>query len=67
MRNKGHIRAVMAALLALATAALVAACGNAGGGGQGGGGEGEGGPTITIGSKYFTEPYFLGELYAQAL
>ena len=67
MRNKGHIRAVMAALLALATAALVAACGNAGGGGGQGGGEGEGGSTITIGSKNFTEQYILGELYAQAL
>jgi len=70
MQNKRHMRAVMAALLALATAALVAACGNAGGGGgggQGGGGEGEGGSTITIGSKNFTEQYILGELYAQAL
>jgi osmoprotectant transport system substrate-binding protein len=68
MQNKRHMRAVMAALLALATAALVAACGNAGGGGDGqGGGEGEGGSTITIGSKNFTEQYILGELYAQAL
>jgi osmoprotectant transport system substrate-binding protein len=69
MRKQVQIRAVMAALLALATAALVAACGNAGGGGGGGqgGGEGEGGPTITIGSKNFTEQYILGELYAQAL
>jgi osmoprotectant transport system substrate-binding protein len=68
MQNKRHMRAVMAALLALATAALVAACGNAGGGGGGqGGGEGEGGSTITIGSKNFTEQYILGELYAQAL
>ena len=69
MRKQGQIRAVMATLLALATAAMVAACGNAGGGGGGGqgGGEGEGGPTITIGSKNFTEQYILGELYAQAL
>jgi osmoprotectant transport system substrate-binding protein len=70
MRKHVQIRAVMATLLALATAALVAACGNAGGGGGGGGqggGEGEGGPTITIGSKNFTEQYILGELYAQAL
>jgi osmoprotectant transport system substrate-binding protein len=67
MQNKRHMRAVMAALLALATAALVAACGNAGGGGGQGGGEGEGGSTITIGSKNFTEQYILGELYAQAL
>jgi osmoprotectant transport system substrate-binding protein len=68
MQNKRHMRAVTAALLALATAALVAACGNAGGGGGGqGGGEGESGSTITIGSKNFTEQYILGELYAQAL
>ncbi len=67
MRKQVRIRAVMAALLALATAALVTACGNAGGGGGQGGGEGEGGPTITIGSKNFTEQYILGELYAQAL
>jgi hypothetical protein len=61
MRKQGQIRAVMATLLALATAAMVAACGNAGGGGGGGqgGGEGEGGPTITIGSKNFTEQYIL--------
>jgi osmoprotectant transport system substrate-binding protein len=66
MRKQVQIRAVMAVLLALATAALVTACGNAGGGGQGGG-EGEGGPTITVGSKNFTEQFILGELYAQAL
>ena len=41
-------------------------CGNAGGGGGQGGGGG-GGPTITVGSKNFTEQYLLGELYAQAL
>jgi len=67
MRKQRQIRAVMAALLALATAALVVACGNAGSGGGQGGGEEEGGPTITIGSKNFTEQYILGELYAQAL
>lgn len=67
MRKQGQVRAVMAALLALATAALVASCGNAGGGGGSGGGEGEGGATITVGSKNFTEQYILGEMYAQAL
>ncbi len=39
------------------------ACGNVGGGGQQGGG----GPTITVGSKNFTEQFILGELYAQTL
>jgi osmoprotectant transport system substrate-binding protein len=67
MRKGKSMRAVLAALLALTLAALLAACGNAGGGGQGGG-EGEGGgPSVTIGSKDFTEQFILGELYAQAL
>ncbi len=52
---------------AFATLALaLVGCGNAGGGGQGSGG-GEGGPTITVGSKNFTEQFILGELYAQTL
>src|SRR5215212_11364000 len=46
--------------------ALLTACGNVGGtgGSESGGGSG---PTITVGSKNFTEQYVLGELYAQAL
>lgn len=65
MNLKFSIRAALVALLAL----TVAACGNAGGGGdQGGGGGGEGdGPSVTVGSKNFTEQFVLGELYAQAL
>src|SRR5215212_1237217 len=58
-----HKAALIALTLALAAFAL-SGCGNAGGSGQGGGG---GGPTITVGSKNFTEQYILGELYAQAL
>jgi osmoprotectant transport system substrate-binding protein len=56
------IRAIPAVLALLA----LAACGNVGdsGGTEEGGG---GGPTITVGSKNFTEQYVLGELYAQAL
>ncbi len=50
-----------AAMLVALVLALVS-CGNAGGGGQGGGG-----PTITVGSKNFTEQFILGELYAQTL
>ena len=61
------LRAALVALLAL----TVAACGNAGGGDQGGGGGGGGGegdgPSVTVGSKNFTEQFVLGELYAQAL
>jgi osmoprotectant transport system substrate-binding protein len=59
------IRAIPALLAALALIAL-AACGNVGDGGGGSEGGG-GGPTITVGSKNFTEQYILGELYAQAL
>src|SRR5215213_1070703 len=58
-----HKAALIALTLALAAFTL-SGCGNAGGGGQGGGG---GGPTITVGSKNFTEQFVLGELYAQTL
>src|SRR5918998_850075 len=58
-----HKAALITLVLALAAFAL-SGCGNAGGGGQGGGG---GGPTITVGSKNFTEQFVLGELYAQTL
>jgi osmoprotectant transport system substrate-binding protein len=62
------IRAVPALLVALGMT-LLAACGNVGSsGGSGPSAEDEGGgPTITVGSKNFTEQYILGELYAQAL
>lgn len=64
MKMKVMLRATLVALLMF----TVAACGNAGGGGQGGGGGGEGdGPSVTVGSKNFTEQFVLGELYAQAL
>jgi osmoprotectant transport system substrate-binding protein len=55
----------MAALTAtvLLLALAVAGCGDSGGKG---GGNGET-PTITIGTKNFTEQYILGELYRQAL
>jgi osmoprotectant transport system substrate-binding protein len=66
------------AVALLATAALLAACGssNDNGGGGGGGGSsggssssqpGKGKPTVTIGTKDFTEEFILGELYRQAL
>jgi osmoprotectant transport system substrate-binding protein len=63
MKNRTKLIRAIPALLALL---LLAACGNVGGSGgseEGGGG----GPTITVGSKNFTEQYILGELYAQAL
>jgi osmoprotectant transport system substrate-binding protein len=59
----------------LSFALIAAACGGddgaepaGGGGGDGGGGlPGEGKPTVTIGTKDFTEEFILGELYTQAL
>ncbi len=50
------------AILWAAMLVTLTACGNVGGGGQQGGG----GPTITVGSKNFTEQFILGEIYAQA-
>jgi glycine betaine/choline ABC-type transport system substrate-binding protein len=73
------IRAVMAALLALALALTIAACGGDDDEGGGGGGSTEGGGTliennpdnsgksITVGSKNFTEQFVLGNIYAEAL
>jgi osmoprotectant transport system substrate-binding protein len=43
---------------------LLGACGNVGESGDSGDG---GGPTLTVGSKNFTEQYVLAELYAQVL
>lgn len=62
MKNRTKLIRAIPALLAML---ILTACGNVGdsGGSEGGGG----GPTITVGSKNFTEQYILGELYAQAL
>src|SRR5688500_7478368 len=62
-------------VVVLSFALVAAACGGddggepaGGGGGDGGGGlPGEGKPTVTIGTKDFTEEFILGELYTQAL
>jgi osmoprotectant transport system substrate-binding protein len=64
MKNKTKlIRAVPALLVGLALL-LAVSCGNVGGSGESDSG---GGPTITVGSKNFTEQYILGNMYAQAL
>ncbi len=66
MKNRTKlIRAVPALLTGLALL-LVVACGNVGGTDNSGSGGG-GGPTITVGSKDFTEQFILGSMYAQAL
>ena len=62
-----HCTKLIRAIPALLALAMLAACGNVGGGGGAGDDGGGGGPTITVGSKNFTEQYILGELYAQTL
>ena len=68
MKNRTKLIYVVLALLAALALLGLAACGNVGSSGSGPSAEDEGsGPTITVGSKNFTEQYVLGELYAQAL
>ncbi|MCA3748796.1 MAG: glycine/betaine ABC transporter substrate-binding protein [Rubrobacter sp.] len=68
MKRRGMLRAVAGLLLAALLAAASVACGNVGeSGGSGPGAEGGEGPTITVGSKNFTEQYILGNMYALAL
>jgi osmoprotectant transport system substrate-binding protein len=59
------IRAVPALVTGLSLL-LAVACGNVGSSGSSNAGGGSG-PTITVGSKNFTEQYILGSMYAQAL
>src|SRR5215210_5980246 len=56
------LKAIFSVALLVALVLALSGCGNAGGG-QGGGG----GPSVTVGSKNFTEQFVLGELYAQTL
>ncbi|MDQ3636900.1 MAG: glycine/betaine ABC transporter substrate-binding protein [Actinomycetota bacterium] len=62
---RASVRAAMLVALVLALAAALSGCGNAGGGGQSS--DGGDGPSVTVGSKNFTEQFVLGELYAQTL
>jgi osmoprotectant transport system substrate-binding protein len=64
MKNRTKLIRAMPALLTALSLLLVIACGNVGGTDSSGGG---GGPTITVGSKNFTEQYILGNMYVQAL
>jgi osmoprotectant transport system substrate-binding protein len=71
MKNETKLIRVVQMILAAFALVLLAACGNVGSSGGSGPSAGDdgggGGPTITVGSKNFTEQYVLGELYAQAL
>jgi osmoprotectant transport system substrate-binding protein len=66
MKNKTKLIRAVPALLAGLAMLLVVACGNVGGTDSSASGGG-GGPTITVGSKDFTEQFILGSMYAQAL
>jgi osmoprotectant transport system substrate-binding protein len=66
MKNKTKLIRAVTALLTGFSLLLLVACGNVGGTDSSGSGGG-GGPTITVGSKDFTEQFILGSMYAQAL
>ena len=63
MKNKTMLIRAVTALLVTALLAVTAACG---GGAGGGGGSSSSGPSVSVGSKKFTEQILLGEMYAQA-
>jgi osmoprotectant transport system substrate-binding protein len=75
MKRRRTHPALIALLLAVIAMFVVAACGDdddSGGGQNTGGGQasdqpGKGKPTVTLGTKDFTEEFVLGELYKQAL
>jgi osmoprotectant transport system substrate-binding protein len=70
VKNRTKLIRAIPALLAVLALLVLTACGNVGSSGgsgpesEGGGGEG---PTISVGSKNFTEQYILGNMYADAL
>jgi osmoprotectant transport system substrate-binding protein len=66
MKNRTKLIRAVPALLTGLVLLLVVACGNVGGTDSSGSGGGSG-PTITVGSKDFTEQFILGSMYAQAL
>ena len=66
MKNRTKLIRAVPALLAGLSLLLVVACGNVGGTDSSASGGGSG-PTITVGSKDFTEQFILGSMYAQAL
>ena len=74
--RRGHLPALLAAVVALACAVLLAACGDDDNSSTDSGSTGaqviernpdNAGKQLTVGSKNFTEQFILGEIYAQAL
>ena len=66
VKNKTMLIRAVTALLATALLALVAGCGGGGGGSSDSSSNSGGGPSVSVGSKSFTEQVLLGEMYAQA-
>jgi len=66
MKNRTKLIRAVPVLLTGLSLVLVVACGNVGGSDSSGSGGGSG-PTITVGSKNFTEQFILGSMYTQAL
>lgn len=60
VKDRTMLIRVVTALLVTALLAVTAACGGGGGGGE------SSGPSVSVGSKKFTEQILLGEMYAQA-
>jgi len=61
VKNKNSLIRAVTAMLVAALVFVAAACG-----GGGGGGDSSSGPSVSVGSKKFTEQILLGEMYAQA-
>jgi osmoprotectant transport system substrate-binding protein len=65
VKNKNSLIRAVTAMLVAALVFVAAACGGGGGGGSSDSGSSDG-PSISVGSKKFTEQILLGEMYAQA-
>ncbi len=65
VKNKNRLIRAVTPMLVAALVFVAAACGGGGGGASGGSG-GSDGPSVSVGSKKFTEQILLGEMYAQA-
>ena len=63
VKSKNRLIRAVTAMLVAALVVVAAACGGSSGGG---GGSSSDGPSISVGSKKFTEQILLGEMYAQA-